>query len=176
MCCFAIHLRVSDIGKEVLNSVKQSEQQQLQMEKKIVQVTPEEFLAMANGSLNNKNMFKQLKVLPVKNQVKRIVMKKNKVIPVTSVASVSNECLLLSFLIFYRQFCFSDSHRAEISYSTGRYDPVPHRHGVSDDSADRGQEDDRRVQDQAAQEGARGGTLQDAVEVVDGPQLVPVCL
>lgn len=79
---------ISDIGKEVLNSVKQSEQQQLQMEKKIVQVTPEEFLAMTNGSLNSKNVFKQLKMLPVKNQVKRIVMKKNKVIPITSVTNV----------------------------------------------------------------------------------------
>ncbi|XP_018570865.1 GA-binding protein subunit beta-1 [Anoplophora glabripennis] len=83
---------LTDIGKEVLNSVKQSEQQQLQMEKKIVQVTPEEFLAMANGSLNNnKNLFRQLKVLPVKSQVKRIVMKKNKVIPVTSVTSIRTE-------------------------------------------------------------------------------------
>ncbi|KAJ8965623.1 hypothetical protein NQ314_004015 [Rhamnusium bicolor] len=81
---------LTDVGKEVLNSVKRSEQQ-LQMNKKIVTVTTEEFLAMANGSINNnKNILRQLKVLP-KSQVKRIVMKKNKVIPVTSVTSIPSE-------------------------------------------------------------------------------------
>ncbi|KAJ8984896.1 hypothetical protein NQ317_002736 [Molorchus minor] len=84
---------LTDVGKEVLNSVKQSEQQEkpIQMEKKIVTLTPEEFLTVANGGLNNKSVYKQFKVIPMKNQVKRIVMKKNKVIPVTSAASIPNE-------------------------------------------------------------------------------------
>ncbi|VEN55840.1 unnamed protein product [Callosobruchus maculatus] len=72
---------LTEAGKEVLNSFKQSDQQQqqqppLHMEKKIVAVTPEEFLAMTNGTLN-KNVIR-VKTIPAKGQFKRIVMKKTK--------------------------------------------------------------------------------------------------
>ncbi|KAG5891580.1 hypothetical protein JTB14_022245 [Gonioctena quinquepunctata] len=82
---------LTDVGKEVLNSLKQSEVQQhepiLQMDKKIVTVTPEQFLAMTN----NKNFVKQLKVLPSRGQLKRVVMRKNKVIPISTVTSIPEE-------------------------------------------------------------------------------------
>nr|XP_023012760.1 GA-binding protein subunit beta-1-like [Leptinotarsa decemlineata]XP_023012761.1 GA-binding protein subunit beta-1-like [Leptinotarsa decemlineata] len=83
---------LTDIGKEVLNSVKQSEQQQkqkqqkqqqppvLKMNKKVVTITPEQFLAMTN----NKNIFNQLKVVPSRGPIKRVVMRKNKLIPISS--------------------------------------------------------------------------------------------
>ncbi|CAH1996941.1 unnamed protein product [Acanthoscelides obtectus] len=70
---------LTEAGKEILNCFKQTEQQQqssLHMEKKIVAVTPEEFLAMANGTLS-KNVIR-VKTIPAKGQVKRIVMKKTK--------------------------------------------------------------------------------------------------
>nr|CAI5846857.1 unnamed protein product [Callosobruchus analis] len=73
---------LTEAGKEVLNSFKQSDQQQqqqqspLHMEKKIVAVTPEEFLAMANGTLS-KNVIR-VKTIPAKGQFKRIIMKKTK--------------------------------------------------------------------------------------------------
>nr|CAH7721935.1 unnamed protein product [Callosobruchus chinensis] len=69
---------LTEAGKEVLNSFRQSEQQQspLHMEKKIVSLTPEEFLAMTNGTMS-KNLIR-VKTIPAKGQFKRIVMKKTK--------------------------------------------------------------------------------------------------
>ncbi|XP_056630096.1 GA-binding protein subunit beta-1 [Diorhabda sublineata] len=75
---------LTDVGKEVLNSVKQNEQKKksqiVHMDKKIVSVTPEQFLAMTQ---NSNKTFKQLKVIPTKGTFKRVVMKKNKLIPIT---------------------------------------------------------------------------------------------
>lgn len=63
--------------------MKESEQRQhtAQKEKKILTVTPEEFLAMANDSLNKS-------IKPVK--IRRVVMRKNKYTPITSTQTVSN--------------------------------------------------------------------------------------
>ncbi|XP_028152359.2 GA-binding protein subunit beta-1-like isoform X2 [Diabrotica virgifera virgifera] len=77
---------LTEVGKEVLNSVKQSEMKKqspvLQLEKKIVTVTPEQFLSMANntkiGGLQN------LKVIPTGGPFKRVMMKKNKLIPINT--------------------------------------------------------------------------------------------
>ncbi|CAG9859559.1 unnamed protein product [Phyllotreta striolata] len=75
---------LTDIGKEVLNSVKQSEQkkQTLQMEKKFVSVTPEQFLAMTGK--NGVKSIRPLKVVPSKVAFKRVVMKRNNVSSIAS--------------------------------------------------------------------------------------------
>lgn len=54
------------------------------------------------------------------------------------------------------------------------FEVFSNRHGVGDEPADRGQKDDRGVQDQTAEEGARSGAIQDAAKVVDGSELVAV--
>ncbi|CAH1114418.1 unnamed protein product [Psylliodes chrysocephalus] len=79
---------LTDVGKEVLNSVKQSEQrkqsQTLHMDKKFLTVTPEQFLAMTNNH-SSKNI-RQMKVIPSRGTFKRVVMKKNKIIPIAATA------------------------------------------------------------------------------------------
>lgn len=100
-----------DVGKEVLNSVKPLENIDInpvyrnnsldlaKKKKKIITLTQEEFLAMANG--NNKNFndnvilkhitgkFVQSAQTIQKPSVKRIVMKKNKIIPISPTINVS---------------------------------------------------------------------------------------
>lgn len=68
------------MGKEVLNSVKESEQQQ-QKEKKIFTITPEGFLKVTDEPLPK----------PINRPIKlkRIMMKKNKCTPLTTVMNVS---------------------------------------------------------------------------------------
>lgn len=71
----------------MLNSVKESEQIP---QKNIITVTPEEFLAMASNCNMKTNILKQLnggKNVLGRN-FKRIVMKKNKIIPVSNLNNV----------------------------------------------------------------------------------------
>ncbi|RZC31795.1 GA-binding protein subunit beta-1 [Asbolus verrucosus] len=82
---------LTDVGKQVLNSLKESEQKaNSTMNKKIITVTPEEFLSMtANCGTNKaKNIIKQINGRLVPKNMKRIVMKKNKLIPVSTVNNV----------------------------------------------------------------------------------------
>lgn len=111
-----------EAGKQVLNSIKQSDNvnliqkniqktQQAPKEnsvstlnmKKIITVTPEEFLAMTtNGGFSNNITKPVSKFITIpKNNVKRIVMKKNKTTPITATINVSRilNLLLLSILI-----------------------------------------------------------------------------
>lgn len=62
---------LTDVGKEVLDSVKQSEEDS----KKIVTMSEEEFLAMTSQNSKN-NLLKQVKVIPTKT-IKRIVVNKS---------------------------------------------------------------------------------------------------
>lgn len=68
--------------------MKQSEQrkqsQTLHMDKKFLTVTPEQFLAMTNNH-SSKNI-RQMKVIPSRGTFKRVVMKKNKIIPIAATA------------------------------------------------------------------------------------------
>lgn len=85
------------------------DQEDLEMsknKKKIITITPEEFLAMANGANRNTNknfIFKQLtgKLMPTvqtpTKTVKRIVMKKNKIIPISPSVNVSNFFVIFKF-------------------------------------------------------------------------------
>lgn len=68
------------MGKEVLNSVKASEQQQQMKHKKIFTITPEGFLKVFNEPVQ-KSIDKPIKV-------KRIMMKKNKCTPLTTVVNI----------------------------------------------------------------------------------------
>lgn len=66
----------------------------LPKKKKIITITPEEFLAMTtNGTLTSNNILRQvngkLMQVPVKPTLKRIVMKKNKIIPISPSVNVS---------------------------------------------------------------------------------------
>jgi hypothetical protein len=75
----------------VLNALKESDQKvNSQVNKKIITVTPEEFLSMtANCGTNKaKNILKQINGRLVPKNMKRIVMKKNKLIPVSTVNNV----------------------------------------------------------------------------------------
>ncbi|XP_049821532.1 GA-binding protein subunit beta-1 [Aethina tumida] len=74
---------LTDVGKEVLDSVKQSEEALLPNNKKIIAVSADEFMAMTNGMGKN-NVIRQFKLLNCKNTGKRIMMKKNRIIPVTN--------------------------------------------------------------------------------------------
>lgn len=51
--------------------------------KKIITVSADEFMAMTNGMGKN-NVIRQFKLLNCKNTGKRIMMKKNRIIPVTN--------------------------------------------------------------------------------------------
>ncbi|XP_072378872.1 uncharacterized protein Atac3 isoform X1 [Diabrotica undecimpunctata] len=88
---------LTEVGKEVLNSVKQSEMKKqppvLHLEKKIVTVTPEQFLSMANNS--KMSGLQNLKVIPTRGPYKRVMMKKNKLIPI-STSTISEEMIQLS--------------------------------------------------------------------------------
>ncbi|CAG9822554.1 unnamed protein product [Phaedon cochleariae] len=108
---------LTDVGKEVLNSVKQSEQtfvhQQSQpleqpstirMEKKIVTLTPEQFLAITQS----RNDLRQWKI-PAKGQLKRVVMKKNKTIPIPTVAPVHMQPQIKSQIVMNSTDKFSRS-------------------------------------------------------------------
>jgi GA-binding protein transcription factor beta len=82
---------LTDVGKQVLNALKESDQKvNSQVNKKIITVTPEEFLSMtANCGTNKaKNILKQINGRLVPKNMKRIVMKKNKLIPVSTVNNV----------------------------------------------------------------------------------------
>ncbi|EEZ97725.1 GA-binding protein subunit beta-1 isoform X2 [Tribolium castaneum] len=77
---------LTDAGKQVLNAIKESEQKANAINKKIITVTPQEFLSMASNCKNkSKNIIKQINGRLVPKNVKRIVMKKNKLIPVSTV-------------------------------------------------------------------------------------------
>lgn len=95
---------LTEVGKEVLNSVKVMEPiphsqvtpkivQRTFEKKRILTLTPEEFLAMtATCGLDPPNVLKQLNGKVIQNTkptIKRIVMKKNKMSPISQVTSVS---------------------------------------------------------------------------------------
>ncbi|XP_044262912.1 GA-binding protein subunit beta-1 [Tribolium madens] len=80
---------LTDAGKQVLNAFKESEQKANSINKKIITVTPQEFLSMTSSCRNkSKNILKQINGRLVPKNVKRIVMKKNKVIPVSTVNNI----------------------------------------------------------------------------------------
>lgn len=96
-----------DVGKEVLNSVKASEQQQHLKQKKIFTITPEGFLKVSNEPVQ-KPIDKPIKI-------KRIVMKKNKCTPLTTMVNIK---FLKSF-----QIC-------ELSYELNQGDKKRRSHAV----------------------------------------------
>ncbi|XP_060525063.1 GA-binding protein subunit beta-1 [Cylas formicarius] len=73
---------LTEAGKEILKSVKESEEEEAlpKKAKNIITVTPEQFLAMMKA-YSARNLGK-VKVAPSKASVKRIVMRKNKLTPV----------------------------------------------------------------------------------------------
>ena len=80
---------LTDAGKQVLNAFKESEEKANNLNKKIITVTPEEFLSMTSSCANkSKNILRQINGRLVPRNVKRIVMKKNKLIPVSTVNNV----------------------------------------------------------------------------------------
>jgi hypothetical protein len=96
----------SDVGKQVLNALKESDQKvNSQVNKKIITVTPEEFLSMtANCGTNKaKNILKQINGRLVPKNMKRIVMKKNKLIPVSTVNNVSRNRVKRQFFNSFLQ-------------------------------------------------------------------------
>ncbi|KAH1020258.1 hypothetical protein HUJ04_009956 [Dendroctonus ponderosae] len=76
---------LTDVGKEVLNTVKQQEEKRTQPKpkpKKIITVSPEQFLSLTNGQLiRNTNIQEPYKVIPLKSGVRRIYMKKSRPTP-----------------------------------------------------------------------------------------------
>lgn len=90
---------LTEVGKEVLNTMKlldseiiPKQVQKKHERRKIITVTPEEFLEMtANCSAIQNNSLKQINgktVQTVKPTVKRIVMKKNKTSPISNSTNV----------------------------------------------------------------------------------------
>jgi hypothetical protein len=97
---------LTDVGKQVLNALKESDQKvNSQVNKKIITVTPEEFLSMtANCGTNKaKNILKQINGRLVPKNMKRIVMKKNKLIPVSTVNNVSRNLVKRQFFNSFLQ-------------------------------------------------------------------------
>lgn len=92
---------LTEVGKEVLNTMKMLEPdsiipkhvQKKYERRKVITVTPEEFLEMTtNCSATHNNSLKQINgktVQTVKPTVKRIVMKKNKTSPISNSTNVS---------------------------------------------------------------------------------------
>ncbi|XP_030758903.1 GA-binding protein subunit beta-1-like isoform X2 [Sitophilus oryzae] len=83
---------LTDAGKEVLNSIKEEEQEKIAVKsQKIITVTPEQLIQMTNGNIFEKaHVFNKLKVAPAKQAPKRIVMKKNRPMPFGNVIKVKS--------------------------------------------------------------------------------------
>ncbi|XP_022919264.1 GA-binding protein subunit beta-1 [Onthophagus taurus] len=98
---------LTDVGKQVLNSIKEEppviitkkQQEKPTKEnsltpikvKKVITITPAEFLAMTNtGQLNNVSKQTNLVQISKNNNVKRVVMKKSKVFPMNSLGKVDS--------------------------------------------------------------------------------------
>lgn len=91
---------LTDAGKQLLNAFKESEKITNSVNKKIITVTPEEFLTMTSNCTNkSKNILKQINGRLVPKNLKRIVMKKNKLIPVSTVNNVSID--IRKNIVFY---------------------------------------------------------------------------
>ncbi|CAH0553271.1 unnamed protein product [Brassicogethes aeneus] len=78
---------LTDIGKEVLDSVKQSEEAVTE-NKKIITITAEEFLAMTNGTYG-KTSIRPFKLVNCKKTGKKIMVKRNKILPISNVSQVT---------------------------------------------------------------------------------------
>lgn len=75
---------LTDVGKEVLKSVKEAEKTE-----KIITMTPEEFASMtANGTIKSKHVFQQINGKLVPKTMKRVIVKKNKLVPIADVNKV----------------------------------------------------------------------------------------
>lgn len=83
---------LTDVGKEVLNSVKISEEQDQNETRKYLTITPEELFALT--STDEVSQLKQVsngKTSPsVKPSIKRVVMKKNRINPMNGKSSKSD--------------------------------------------------------------------------------------
>lgn len=90
---------LTEVGKEVLNSMKAAEARDLPSKsdesesKKYVTITPEEFFALTGSTGTNLNVAKQLNngksKQNVKQSVRRVVMKKNKTRPIPQTNNVA---------------------------------------------------------------------------------------
>lgn len=94
---------ISDVGKEVLNTVKQQEEKQVAEKpkpKKIITVTPEQFLSMTNSQMIRNTITPgSIKVIPVKPNGRRIVMKKNRPTPFSNMIKVRFFVILKSLVL-----------------------------------------------------------------------------
>ncbi|KAF7282580.1 hypothetical protein GWI33_002302 [Rhynchophorus ferrugineus] len=82
---------LTEVGKEVLNTIKQQEQAKPVMKNKIITVTPQQFLQMTSGNvIKSGNVLEKMKVLPTKPITKRVVMKKNRPTPFGNVIKVQS--------------------------------------------------------------------------------------